>query len=100
MYHPNPGVVYKGATRRAYLPETAESCALLKRLKFAFQHGLTFSVGTSLTSGQDNSVIWKSIPHKTSLAGGASRYGYPDSNYIADCHNELDKLNVPSADVL
>jgi deltex len=100
MYHPNPGVVYKGATRRAYLPETAESCALLKRLKFAFQQGLTFSVGTSLTSGQDNSVIWKSIPHKTSLAGGASRHGYPDANYIADCHNELDKLNVPSADVL
>jgi deltex len=100
MYHPNPGVEYKGTCRRAFLPETAEGCALLKRLKCAYQLGLTFSVGVSLASLRDNSVIWSSIPHKTSLTGGASRYGFPDVNYIANCNNELDKLNVPQADDL
>jgi deltex-like protein len=69
---------------------------LLKRLQYAFSHGLTFTVGTSLTSGLSNSVVWASIHHKTSPSGGA--YGFPDVNYFANCNLELDSLGVPLAD--
>lgn len=54
----------------------------LKRLEYAFSHGLTFSVGTSLTTGQDNTVIWGSIHHKTSTTPGP--HGFPDPNFFAN----------------
>jgi deltex len=100
MYHRNPGVDYNGTCRHAYVPDTAEGRSLLKRLKFAFQHGLTFSVGVSKTTLKDNSVIWGSIPHKTSMGGGVLQYGFPDLGYIDDCNSELDTLGVPKAELL
>lgn len=95
QYHPNPGIWHGHAMRTAYLPDTAEGRQLLERLKFAFLHGLTFTVGTSLTSCQSNSVMWSSIHHKTSRRGGA--HGFPDPHYIANCNLELDTLHVPAA---
>ena len=56
---------------------------------------LTFTVGTSLTTGVPNSCTWASIHHKTSLSRGA--HGYPDPNYFRNCNVELDMLGVPSA---
>jgi Deltex C-terminal domain len=100
LYHPKPGVGYQGTCRHAYVPDTAEGRLLLNRLKFAFQHGLTFSVGDSLALLKDNSVIWASIPHKTSMGGGVLQYGFPDPGYIDDCNSELDKLGVPKAEFL
>jgi Deltex C-terminal domain len=99
-YHDNPGTGYQGTLRCAFLPDNAEGCALLTRLTFAFLHGLIFSVGVSQTTGCENSVVWTTIPHKTSLTGGASRFGFPDSSYIDDCNKELDEFNVPKAEVL
>jgi Deltex C-terminal domain len=99
-YHSNPGVGFQGICRRALVPCTAEGCALVKRLKFAFKHGLTFSVGFSGATGQDNSVLWASIPHKTSFAGGVPQYGFPDPYYIANCKEQLDKLHVPKTEFL
>jgi len=38
-YHINPGVKYNGTVRIAYIPDVEEGRALLKRLKWAFNHG-------------------------------------------------------------
>ena len=56
-YHANPGVAFPATMREAYIPNTAEGRRLLKRLTYAFSRGLTFSVGTSLTSGKENVII-------------------------------------------
>jgi hypothetical protein len=50
FYHDNPGRVYTGTTRVAYLLNNDEGRQLLTRLKYAWQHGLIFDVGTSLTT--------------------------------------------------
>jgi deltex-like protein len=97
-YHCNPGVAYKGTHRVAFLPDNNEGRALLRRLKYAFQHGLTFSIGTSMTTGLSNSIVWASIHHKTSCYGGD--HGFPDSNFVANCNRELDSLAVPEAKCL
>lgn len=96
-YHDNPGTLHSGATRICYLPDDADGGALLKRLQYAFKHGYTFTVGTSMTTGTTDQVTWASIPHKTKVDGGAATYGFPDPTYIAICNAELDALGVPGA---
>jgi len=98
LYHPSPGQGHGSANRVAYLPHNKDGLDLLKRLRFAFAHGLTFSIGTSLTTGKANAVTWSSIPHKTSPGKGL--HGFPDPNYFANCNQELDVVNVPAADDL
>jgi Deltex C-terminal domain len=94
-YHYHPGTRYSGTSRTAYLPNNIEGRHLLSRLKYAFTHGLTFVIGTSLTTHQPNCVVWSSIHHKTSLSGGA--HGFPDASYIDNTNESLDSLNVPEA---
>ena len=93
-YHENPNAPYHGDHRVAYLPNTPEGRKLLKRFKYAWIHGLTFRVGTSLTTHQPNRVTWTSIHHKTSLHGGV--HGFPDTSYITNVNASLDALHVPS----
>lgn len=95
-YHPNGGLRYSNDVnpRIAYLPNDDDGRRLLKRLKAAWKCGFTFKVGRSQTSGNDNVVTWDAVPHKTQLAPGS--YGYPDPNYIGDCHAALDNLGIPS----
>ena len=99
-YHVNPGVQHSGKNEEVYLPNNVDGQNLLKRLKYAFQHGLTFTVGTSLSTGMENQCTWSSIHHKTSLSGGIARHGYPDPSYFANCNDELDMLSVPPANLL
>ena len=94
-YHPNPGERFFPTSRIAYVPDTKEGIRLVSRLQDAFRHGLTFAVGTSLTTGQSNMVCWQSIHHKTNLAGGA--HGFPDDNYFRNCNEALDNLHVKPA---
>ncbi len=95
-YHPNPNRPYfPMAPRTAYIPQTVAGCQLLQRLKYAWLHGLVFSVGVSQTTGRSDSVVWASIPHKTSLFRGT--YGYPDPEYLGKCNEALDALGVPNA---
>jgi deltex len=97
-YHPNPGVHFVADSRVAYLPNNQQGQDLLKRLKYAFSHGLTFTVGTSMTTRISNVLVWSSIPHKTSMSGGD--YGWPDVNFFANCDLELDAVGVPPASQL
>ncbi|GFH49960.1 hypothetical protein CTEN210_06436 [Chaetoceros tenuissimus] len=97
LYHSNPYAYHDGKDVKAYLPNNDNGKKLLKRLKYAFEHGLTFTVGTSMTTGLHNQCTWASIHHKTSLTGGTANHGYPDESYFLNCNEELDGLGVPPA---
>lgn len=97
-YHEHPGVSHSGTRRVAYLPHNDDGRSLLKRLVYAFEHGLTFTVGTSLTSGIANTVTWASIHHKTRLSG--CPHGFPDAGYFFNVNEELNAMHVPAADDL
>ncbi|CAH1268224.1 DTX3L [Branchiostoma lanceolatum] len=87
--HPNPGKPYKGTTRTAYLPHNTDGIKVLSLLKQAFNQKLTFTIGTSSTTGQSDTVVWNDIHHKTSLYGGPSMHGYPDPGYLKRVTEEL-----------
>ena len=67
--HPNPGKPFDGTVRTAFLPDTAEGREVCDLLKKAFDAGLIFTVGRSITTGADNVVVWNDIHHKTSYVG-------------------------------
>jgi deltex-like protein len=92
-YHPFPGRPFQGGIRQAYLPNNEDGRKLLERLKLAWMLGLTFTIGTSLTSGRSHVVTWASIHHKTKTSGGS--HGFPDPAYFSNCNEELDSLGVP-----
>lgn len=92
--HPNPGMPYQGASRIAYLPNSAEGNKVLKLLQRAFNQRLTFTIGRSSTTGQNNVVTWNDIHHKTSRYGGATSYGYPDPDYLKRVQDELKAKGI------
>ena len=73
---------YSGTSRTAYLPNNREGVEVLSLLAEAFRRRLTFKVGTSITTGQANCVVWQGIHHKTSPVGGPTSFGYPDETYF------------------
>ncbi|KAM6038992.1 LOW QUALITY PROTEIN: putative E3 ubiquitin-protein ligase DTX3 [Chlamydotis macqueenii] len=87
--HPNPGVRYPGTTRVAYLPDCPEGNKVLGLFRKAFAQRLTFTVGTSMTTGRANVITWNDIHHKTNCAGGPQLFGYPDPTYLARVQEEL-----------
>ncbi|XP_066277094.1 uncharacterized protein [Branchiostoma lanceolatum] len=87
--HPNPGRYFSGTSRRAYLPNNEEGRELAQLLKRAFDNRLVFTIGTSVTTGATDTVIWNDIHHKTKVTGGASDYGYPDPGYLTRLREEL-----------
>mmetsp|Transcript_9325 Transcript_9325/g.8961 ORF Transcript_9325/g.8961 Transcript_9325/m.8961 type:complete len:681 (-) Transcript_9325:226-2268(-) len=96
-YHENPGQHYTGSKRQAFLPNNEEGRKLLERLKYSWLKGLTFRVGTSLTTGRSNCIVWSSIHHKTSRTGGLLAHGFPDNRYFTSCNEKLNSLGVPPA---
>ncbi|XP_016332873.1 probable E3 ubiquitin-protein ligase DTX2 [Sinocyclocheilus anshuiensis] len=92
--HPNPGMPYQGATRIAYLPYSTEGNKVLKLLQRAFDQRLTFTIGRSSTTGQNNVVTWNDIHHKTSRYGGPTCYGYPDPDYLKRVQDELKAKGI------
>jgi len=96
-YHENPGVTYRGVSRLAYVPDTVEGHKLLLRLICSWKEGWNLAVGTSMTTGRSNAVVWSTlVPHKTGVTGGP--FGFPDVSYIQNCNLALDALNIPTAD--
>ncbi|KAK2156913.1 hypothetical protein LSH36_202g06028 [Paralvinella palmiformis] len=71
--HPHPGKYYTGTHRTAYLPNNDEGNKVLRLLHKAFDARLIFTVGTSSTTGIDDSVTWNDIHHKTATYGGPQR---------------------------
>ncbi|CAM5169055.1 unnamed protein product [Eretmochelys imbricata] len=87
--HPNPGVRYPGTTRVAYLPDCPEGNKVLALFRKAFDQRLTFTIGTSMTTGRANVITWNDIHHKTNCTGGPQLFGYPDPTYLARVQEEL-----------
>eukprot|EP00349_Pseudokeronopsis_sp_Brazil_P001085 CAMPEP_0202965288 /NCGR_PEP_ID=MMETSP1396-20130829/9314_1 /ASSEMBLY_ACC=CAM_ASM_000872 /TAXON_ID= /ORGANISM="Pseudokeronopsis sp., Strain Brazil" /LENGTH=128 /DNA_ID=CAMNT_0049687957 /DNA_START=804 /DNA_END=1190 /DNA_ORIENTATION=+ len=76
------GVPYSGTHRTAYVPDTPEGREVIALLVKAFERRHTFIVGTSVTTGQQNCVVWSGIHHKTNTCGGATHFGFPDYTYF------------------
>ena len=92
--HPNPGQPYSGTYRTAYLPNNKEGQKVLRLLKKAFERKLVFTVGRSVTTGCDNTVVWNDIHHKTNVMGGSTGFGYPDPTYLNRVQQELASKGV------
>lgn len=82
-------VNYRGTSRTAYLPDNSEGQEVLRLLQTAFERKLTFTIGTSVTTGRTDCVIWNGIHHKTNVTGGSSSFGYPDATYLFRVREEL-----------
>eukprot|EP00049_Salpingoeca_infusionum_P009076 m.150542 g.150542 ORF g.150542 m.150542 type:complete len:542 (+) comp14231_c0_seq1:162-1787(+) len=87
--HPHPGSSFSGTFRTALLPGTPMGFEALGMLQQAWDQRLLFRVGTSMTTGMTNTVIWNDIHHKTSLHGGATGHGYPDPTYLDRLMEEM-----------
>ena len=65
----------------------------------SFERRLTFTIGTSVTNGTQNTTVWAGIHHKTNTQGGSSNFGYPDNTYLTRVSNELAAKNITEEDV-
>lgn len=92
-YFPN-GPNYTGTSRYAYLPDNSEGRKILGLLKVCFDRKLIFTVGTSVTTGKNNTTVWAGIHHKTNVTGGTSRFGYPDATYFNRVQEEMASKGV------
>ena len=89
--HPNPGEEFNGTMRNALLPCNDNGFETLRLLKKAFDNKLIFKVGTSLTSGEENTVCWGTIHHKTEFTG---TWGWPDTTYFQRVKDECNSLGI------
>lgn len=98
---------FHGVDHVTYLPNTSCGQALLKRLEYAFQHGLSFLVvdlnSTADIDGMAVKRIYKYIAtcspcHKESFTSTRSSWSDPD--YSKKCHQALDEMKVPPSEVL
>ncbi|XP_041360710.1 protein mono-ADP-ribosyltransferase PARP14-like [Gigantopelta aegis] len=87
--HPEEGKWYSGITRTAYIPDTQEGRTVLAMLRVAWERRLTFTIGRSVTTGQEGVITWNDIHHKTNTYGGQNKFGYPDPGYLARVKAEL-----------
>lgn len=95
--HPHPGKRFytQGFPRTAFLPDNPKGRLVLQLLIIAWERRLTFTVGTSATSGMDDNVVWNEIHHKTGAAGHA----FPDPNYLDNVIAELVCQGVSTDDL-
>jgi hypothetical protein len=85
----------KALTRVAYLLNDNQGHHLLVRLKSAWNSGLIFTIGTSLSTGE-SAMLSRGRPSYTRhLCIGP--FGYPDPGYIPKCNASLDALQVPGS---
>lgn len=89
--HPSPGKPFRGGVFESFLPDSERTRKLLPRLEKAFKQGLTFTVAGK---GTGASVTWDCIPHKTSLQGGKTGNGYPDSTYLTRLSEVLTSKGI------
>ncbi|NWH70573.1 DTX2 ligase, partial [Piaya cayana] len=94
--HPNPGMPYtaRGFPRYCYLPDNEKGRKVLELLRVAWKRRLIFTVGTSNTTGESNTVVWNEIHHKTEMDTNLSGHGYPDPNYLDNVLAELAAQGV------
>jgi deltex-like protein len=79
--------------RIAYIPNTPKGKKILALLRTAWDRRLCFTIGTSVTTGTENSVVWN-IHHKTAMKGGVQAHGYPDPGYLERVLLELKACGI------
>lgn len=67
---------------------------VLELLKVAWKRRLIFTVGTSSTTGETDTVVWNEIHHKTEIDRNVTGHGYPDPNYLQNVLAELAAQGV------
>nr|XP_030727920.1 probable E3 ubiquitin-protein ligase DTX2 isoform X4 [Globicephala melas] len=94
--HPNPGKPFtaRGFPRQCYLPDNTQGRKVLELLKVAWKRRLIFTVGTSSTTGETDTVVWNEIHHKTEMDRNVTGHGYPDPNYLQNVLAELAAQGV------
>ncbi|XP_062844625.1 probable E3 ubiquitin-protein ligase DTX2 isoform X2 [Trichomycterus rosablanca] len=94
--HPKPGQAYtsRGFPRLCFLPDNEKGRKVLELLKVAWTRRLIFTVGTSSTTGEPDTVVWNEIHHKTEMMSNVSGHGYPDPNYLDNVLAELAAQGV------
>ncbi len=66
----------------------------MELLKVAWKRKLTFTIGTSVTTGAVDTVVWNEIHHKTESGSNHSGHGYPDPHYLERVLLELAAQGV------
>ncbi|XP_038871156.1 E3 ubiquitin-protein ligase DTX1-like isoform X2 [Salvelinus namaycush] len=94
--HPNPGKKFsaRGFPRHCYLPDNNKGRRVLKLLIMAWDRRLIFTIGTSSTTGESDTVVWNEIHHKTEFGSNLTGHGYPDPNYLDNVLTELSAQGV------
>ncbi|KAJ8266362.1 hypothetical protein GJAV_G00129550 [Gymnothorax javanicus] len=94
--HPNPGHPFtcRGFPRLCFLPDNQKGRKVLELLRVAWARRLIFTVGTSSTTGEPDTVVWNEIHHKTEMMSNISGHGYPDPNYLDNVLLELAAQGV------
>jgi len=85
---PSPGANYTGTARHLYYPNTDKGHEGVALIKKAFLQGVLFVVGTSVTTGASNTVIFGGIHLKTATTGGSTNHGYPDKDWLLRLKSE------------
>lgn len=60
----------------------------------AWDRRLIFTIGTSSTTGESDTVVWNEIHHKTEFGSNLTGHGYPDPNYLDNVMRELSAQGV------
>ncbi|KAG8146197.1 hypothetical protein E2320_012573 [Naja naja] len=99
--HPNPGKKFtaRGFPRHCYLPDNEKGRKILKLLIVAWERRLIFTIGTSNTTGESDTVVWNEIHHKTEFGSNLTGHGYPDPNYLDNVLAELMAQGVLEANL-
>jgi len=97
--HPHPGHYYTpvGFPRTAFLPDSTDGVKALHGLYLAWEQRLLFTVGRSITTGQDNCVTWNDIHLKTKTSGG--EHSYPDEQYLSNLAQDLAGFGLTEAEI-
>lgn len=86
--HQNPGLPFYGTTRHGYLPDSEAFRKVLRMFQIAWKRRLMFTVGTSLTTGFNNVIIWNGIHVRTEWED-RSGFGWPAPGYMDSVTSEL-----------
>ncbi|XP_070572581.1 E3 ubiquitin-protein ligase DTX4-like isoform X2 [Ptychodera flava] len=99
--HPHPGKRYsaRGFPRHCYLPNNEKGRKVLRLLILAWDRRLIFTISTSATTGEANTVTWNEIHHKTEFGSNLTGHGYPDPQYLDNVLMELQTQGVTEDDL-
>lgn len=100
--HPNHGKPFtaRGFPRHCYLPDSEKGRKVLRLLLVAWDRRLIFSVGTSSTTGESDTVIWNEVHHKTEFGSNLTGHGYPDPGHLDNVLEELKAQGITEEECL